>query len=204
MAILYVDPWDLTEEQAVSRYQKLSRRLNDRMREMERHGVTTDAVEKYQTLVNDLSEGNKRLSKNIDKENARRALERVQNILETQGSSWRQTKEFSLRGMKTFRNKYGIKFKSVKQYNDFWRSENIQKLKAQYGSMAALEAAELQDSDDDVLKDAAESFIEGDEIADDMILSALGFESERDLVRSIAERRRSYEERENRKRKRNR
>lgn len=200
MAILYVDPWDLTEEQAVSRYQKLSRRLNDRMREMERHGVTTDAVEKYQTLVNDLSEGNKRLSKNIDKERARTALERVQNILETQGSSWRQTKEFSMRGMKTFRNKYGIKFKSVKQYNDFWRSENIQKLKSQYGSMAALEAAELQDSDDDVLKDAAESFIEGDEIEDDLLLSALGFESERDLVRSIAERRRSYEQRQNRKR----
>ena len=48
--------------------------------------------------------------------------------------------------------------------------------------MAALEAAELQDSDDDVLKDAAESFIEGDEIEDDLLLSALGFESERDLI----------------------
>ena len=204
MAILYVDPWDLTEEQAANRYQKLSRRLNDRMREMQKRGVTTDAVEKYQALVNDLTEGNARLPKNINQDDARRVLDRVQNILETPGSSWRTTKEFSLRGMKTFREKYGIDFKSVKQYIDFWRSENVQKLKSNRGSMAAMEVAEMQNSDDDVLKDAAESFIEGDEIPDDEMLSALGFESERDLVKSIAERRRSYEQRQqNRKRKRN-
>lgn len=201
--LLYVDPWELTPEQARERYAKLSRRLNDRMREMEKHGVTTDAVEKYQALVNDMTNGNARLPKNINADDARKVLDRVQNILEMPGSSWRTTKDFALRGMKTFKDKYGIKFKSVKQYMDFWQSENIQKLKSQYGSMAALEAAELQDSDDDVLQNAAESFIEGDEIADDELLSALGFESERDLVRSIAERRRSYEQRQNRKRKRN-
>lgn len=201
--ILYVDPWELTEEQAASRYQKLSRRLNDRMREMEKRGVTTDAVEKYQALVNDMTEGNARLPKNINPDDARRVLDRVQNIMETPGSSWRTTKEFALRGMKTFKDKHGIVFKSVKQYVDFWRSQNVQKLKSQYGSMAAMEAAELQDSDDDVLKDAAKNFIEDDEIADDKLLSALGFESERDLVKAIAERRRRYEQRQNRKRKRN-
>lgn len=193
MADLYVDPWDLSDAQVADRYSKLSRRLNDRMRELESHGITTDALEKYQVLVQDLAEENKRLPKNIPESHMRSALERVQNILETPGSSWKQTKEFALRGMKTFKEKYGINFRDVKQYNDFWRSENIQKFKSAYGSQAANAVAKMQASEDDELRKAVEDFIADDEMEADDMLEALGFESEADLLRTIAESRRANE-----------
>lgn len=197
MPKLYVDPWDLSDEQVADRYSKLARRLNDRMRKMENWGITTDALEKYQMLVDDLTNGNKRLPKKIPEAHARAALERVQNILETPGSSWKQTKEFALRGMKTFKEKYGVNFRDVKQYNDFWRSENVQKLKSVYGSLAAMKAAEMQNSDDDLMRGLANEFIESDELETDDMLEALGFESEADLLRMIAESRRANEGRYN-------
>lgn len=191
--VLYVDPWELSPEQAQQRYEKLARKLNDRMREMEKRGVTTDAVEDYQTLVHDLTEGNKRLSLQISEEDARSALKRVQDILEDPGSKWRTTKEFAQRGMKTFGSKYGINFKNQKQYIDFWRSENIQKLKKQYGSDTALVAAQMQTSDDEVLKDAAETFLESEDLDTDDLLGALGFNSQAEILRAAAELRRSLE-----------
>lgn len=189
--ILYVDPWELSEKAAADRYGKMVRKLNDRMREMEKHGVKTEAVEKYQSLVEDMTEGRKRLPSKVSQDDARQALNRVQDILEMRGSSWRTTKEFSMRGMKTFRNKYGINFKSVKQYNDFWISENVQRIKNLYGSSAALQAAQMQTSDDDELRQLAEDFIEEDEVTDDELLSLLGFESQSQLMRKVAERRRN-------------
>lgn len=185
---IFVDPWDLSEEAAQSRYEKVVRKLNDRMREMERHGVTTEAVEKYQNLVDDMTDGRKRLPSKVSADEARNALLRVQDILEMRGSSWKETKEFSLKGMKSFREKYGINFKSVKQYNDFWASENVQRLKQLYGSAAAMEAANMRTSDDAELQKAAEDFLEDDELGDDEILEALGFENQTDLLRKLAER----------------
>lgn len=185
---IFVDPWDLSEEAAQSRYENVVRKLNDRMREMERHGVTTEAVEKYQNLVDDMTDGRKRLPSKVSADDARNALLRVQDILEMRGSSWKETKEFSLKGMKSFREKYGINFKSVKQYNDFWASENVQRLKQLYGSAAAMEAANMRTSDDAELQKAAEDFLEDDELGDDEILEALGFENQTDLLRKLAER----------------
>lgn len=189
--ILYVDPWELSEKAAADRYGKMVRKLNDRMREMEKHGVKTEAVEKYQSLVEDMTDGRKRLPSKVSADDARQALNRVQDILEMRGSSWRTTKEFSMRGMKTFRNKYGINFKSVKQYTNFWMSENVQRIKNLYGSSAALQAAQMQTSDDDELRQLAKDFIEEDEVTDDELLSLLGFESQSQLMRKVAERRRN-------------
>lgn len=189
--ILYVDPWELSEEQAQERYNKLARRLNDRMRDMEKRGVTTEAVEDYQALVKDMAEGNQRLPSRVSLEDARTALNRVQDILEDPGSKWRTTKEFAQRGMKTFNKEWGVKFPNVKDYINFWRSDNIQKLKRNYGSDAALVAAQMQTSDDDVLKQAAKDFLD-EEVDDSELLSALGFGSQEDILRAAAEMRRSH------------
>ena len=189
--ILYVDPWELTEEQAQQRYNKLARKLNDRMRDMEKRGVTTDAVEDYQALMKDMAAGNKRLPSKVSLDDARTALNRVQDILEDPGSKWRTTKEFAQRGMKTFNEDWEIKFPSVKEYIRFWRSDNIQKLKHDYGSDAALVAAQMQSSDNDVLKQAAKDFLDKD-VDDSELLSALGFGSQEDILRAAAELRRSH------------
>lgn len=189
--ILYVDPWELTEEQAQQRYNKLARKLNDRMRDMEERGVTTDAVEDYQALVKDMTAGNKRLPSKVSLDDARTALLRVQDILEDKGSKWRTTKEFAQRGMKTFDKEWDIKFPSVKEYIRFWRSDNIQKLKHDYGSDAALVASQMQSSDNDVLRQAANDFLDKD-LDDDELLSALGFDSQEDILRAAAELRRSH------------
>lgn len=197
MPSLFVDPWDLSEEAAEERYQKLSRRLNDRMREMEKRGITTEAVEKYQALVNDMTGGRARLPKTAG--DPRQALNRVQDILNMRGSSWKGTKEFALRGMKTFEQKYGIKFKSPKQYIDFWRNENVQKLKQDYGgSNAALIVAEMQTSDDDTMKKVAEDFLAADDMAESDILTSLGFRDQTDLLQTLAERRRRNDRKSNR------
>lgn len=200
MADLFVDPWDLSEDAARERYQKLARRLNDNMRKMEKHGVTNRAVENYQSLVEDLTDGNKRLPKNVSAEDARTALLRVQDILDMRGSTWKETKEFALKGMNTFREKYGINFESVAQYNRFWSSENVQKLKTTYGSGAVLQAAQMQAADDDKLQQLAEDFLEADLVEAEDVLQALGFENQRELVRSMAERRRHNERRKSRNR----
>lgn len=197
MPSIFVDPWDLSEEAAEKRYQKLSRRLNDRMREMEKRGITTDAVEKYQALVNDMTDGRTRLPKSPG--DPRQALNRVQDILNMKGSSWKATKEFALKGMKTFDEDHGIKFKSVKQYIDFWRSENVQKLKKDYGgSAAAMLAAEMYTSDDDELKKAAEDFLSAK--PETALLSALGFKDQTTLLKTLAERRRRNERKRNNRR----
>lgn len=189
--ILYVNPWELSEGAAQDRYEKLVRRLNDRMREMEKRGVTTEAVEKYHALVEDMAEGNKRLPSSVSEDEARQALNRVQDILEMRGSSWRKTKEFSQRGMKTFREKYGIKFDSVKQYTNFWQSEKVQKIKQLYGSGAALLFAEMQTTEGDELKTMAEEYLEDDAMETDDLLEMLGFDSQADLMRAVAERKRN-------------
>lgn len=198
MPSIFVDPWDLSEEAAEERYQKLSRRLNDRMREMEKRGITTEAVEKYQALVNDMTGGRVRLPKNAG--DPRQALNRVQDILNMRGSSWKETKEMSLRGMKTFREKYGINFKSIKQYNDFWRNENVQRIKNLYGSAAALQAAEMANIDDDRLSADAEEFLLNDSLSDEELLTAMGFRDQTDLLKTLAERRRRNERKRNNRR----
>ena len=185
--LLYVDPWELTPEQARERYEKLSRRLNDRMREMNRRGITTEAVEKYQMLVEDMTDGNKRLPKKVDTEDARSALNRVQDILEMRGSSWKQTKEFSMKGMQTFREKYGIQFDSVAQYNRFWSSEQVQTLKKWVPSNEITKVAEMYTSDDDVMKKAAEDFLETDSEDPMELLEALGFDTMADFLRFTGE-----------------
>lgn len=201
MSKLFVDPWDMSENAAKNRYEKLARKLNDRMREMEKHGVTTQAVEKYQSLVSDLTDGNKRLPKSIGEDEARTALLRVQDILEMKSSSWKETKEFSLKGMQTFKEKYGIEFESVAQYNKFWSSDAVQKLKSQHGGSGyALQAAYMLNSDNSKLKQLAEDFMDEDGISDDEILSALGFGSQRDIMNAMAERRRHNERRKSRNR----
>ena len=198
MPSIFVDPWDLSEEAAEERYQKLSRRLNDRMREMERRGITTEAVEKYQALVNDMTGGRARLPKSAG--DPRQALNRVQDILNMRGSSWKGTKQFALKGMKTFEEKYDIKFKSVKQYVDFWRNENVQKLKQDYGnSGAALMVAEMQTSDDDQLRKLADDFL-SDDLPEEEILTSLGFRDQTDLLKTLAERRRRNERKRNNRR----
>jgi len=198
MPTIFVDPWDLSEEAAEKRYQKLSRRLNDRMREMEKRGITTDAVEKYQALVNDMTGGRARLPKNAG--DPRQALNRVQDILNMKGSSWKATKEFALKGMRTFREDHGIEFKSVKQYIDFWRSENVQKLKQDFGgSAAAMVVAEMYTADDDVLKKAAEDFVSSD-LPENALLSSLGFKDQTELLKKLAERRRRNERKRNNRR----
>lgn len=181
--LLYVNPWDLSEEQARERYEKLSRRLNDRMREMDRRGITTEAVEKYQMLVEDLTDGNKRLPKTVSLEDARSALNRVQDILEMRGSSWKNTKEFSLKGMKTFREKYGIRFDSVAQYTRFWASEQVQTLKKWVPSNELNKVAEMFTSDNDVMKKAAEDFLKTDSEDPMELLKALGFDSMADFLK---------------------
>jgi hypothetical protein len=191
MPSIFVDPWDLSEEAAEERYQKLSRRLNDRMREMEKRGITTEAVEKYEALVNDMTGGRARLPKNAG--DPRQALNRVQDILNMKGSSWKATKEFALKGMKTFEEKYGIKFKSPKQYIDFWRNENVQKLKQDYGnSGAALMVAEMQTAEDDQLRKLADDFL-SDDLPEEEILTSLGFRDQTELLKTLAERRRRNE-----------
>lgn len=185
--LLYVDPWELSEEQARERYEKLARRLNDRMREMDRRGITTEAVEKYQMLVEDMTDGNKRLPKKVSGEDARSALNRVQDILEMRGSSWKQTKEFSLKGMQTFKEKHGIQFDSVAQYNRFWSSEQVQTLKKWVPSNEINKVAEMFTSDDDVMKKAAEDFLETDSEDPMELLEALGFDTMADFLRFTGE-----------------
>jgi hypothetical protein len=198
MPSIFVDPWDLSEEAAEERYKKLSRRLNDRMREMEKRGITTEAVEKYQALVNDMTGGRARLPKNTG--DPRQALNRVQDILNMKGSSWKATKEFALKGMKTFEEKYGIKFKDPKQYIDFWRNENVQKLKQDYGnSGAALLVAEMQAAEDDQLRKLADDFL-SDDLPEEEILTSLGFRDQTELLKTLAERRRRNERNENNRR----
>ena len=46
----------------------------------------------------------------------------------------------------------------------------------------------MRTSDDAELQKAAEDFLEDDELGDDEILEALGFENQTDLLRKLAER----------------
>lgn len=184
--MIYVNPWDLTEEAAEARYEKLARRLNDRMRTLEGHEITTDAMEKYQALVHDMSKGNLRLPSRA-KGDARTALLRVQDILEAPGSTWKQTKENALKGMNTFREKYGVDFKSVKQYNDFWRSEAVKSLKSHYGSGGALRAAETVTTDDKALADKAQAYLDADNLSEEALLELMGYGSETEALMELAE-----------------
>ena len=185
--MIYVNPWDLTEEAAAARYEKLARRLNDRMRTLEDHEITTDAMEQYQALVYDMSNGENLRLPSHAKGDVRTALNRVQDILDVEYATWKDIKEHALKGMATFEKEYGIQFKSVKQYHDFWRSETVKALKKHYGSGGALRAAETATTDNTKMAELAKEHIENDETSEEALLDMLGYGSETEALMELAE-----------------
>ena len=189
MPSIYVDPWELPDSVVQSRYQKLARRLNDRMRTMEAHGIDNTAVEKYNALVNDLTDKTRsRLPerKKLSASDARSALQRVQDILEMHNSTWKNVKETSLKAMKTMEQRYGIEFKSIQQYQKWANSEHMAKLKRTYGYGAATELASMMTSDDATMKKLANEFLDDDSKTTTEMLKALGFNKPSELLRRSA------------------
>ena len=186
--MLFVDPWELTEDQALRKYQKIARKLNDRIRTLEKHGVATSAMEKYQTLVEDLTDGRKRLPQALSPSDARSALLRVQDLIQDRGTKWAAVKSTASKGINTYREKYGIEFDSIQQYTKFMSSDAIRELRNLYGSDSVLAvASEVADNKN---REAAEKFLEGDQNTAADLLSLLGFETQADLLRAAAKVRR--------------
>lgn len=182
MNMEYISPWELTDEQVEQRYKRLAKQLDERVARLEKAGYETQAVEDYDILKMDLGGGDK-LNKSPD--DYRNALHRVNEILTSPSASLQTVKTQAVTGMKTFSEKYGIKFESPQQYNRFWRSESVQKLKANYLSGSALKLAEQFTSSDDKARKIAEDFIESESINESEIFSMLGYENEADLLRDM-------------------
>lgn len=116
---------------------KAARRLNDRMRNLEKSGLHPKALDDYKLLLQDLGISTSRIPQRADFDfpgmtNAQ-ANRRIKAILSQKTSSVAGVKRAYRSAMKTWKEKYGVTFKNAQQYLDFISSNEVKLFTTAFG-----------------------------------------------------------------------
>lgn len=181
-----LNPYELTAEQLKQVRKTLARRLNERMINLEKHGVSVGAVEKYNLLLRDYYDGKKRIplsTKIKDERKLAVEVDRIQTILHMKTSTYTGIKSQYKKTAKTLKERYGIEFKNMEQMQSFFTSEVWKMLDKVYGSDTAQKLiGTYEQSPDEVIKSIENSIQRGSRD----ILEAMGFNSKADALKRVS------------------
>lgn len=166
---------------------KLSKRLNQRMRRLESAGIDYGAIKIYKQDVARYYPGNKGFKESLGKTrgiSVKHEISLLQNLLNLPTSTLQGIKKIRKKAMDTFDKKYGVKFKTVQQYEDFIASSTWKKLDELYGSATALDIiAKSQKTVSEIQKEVEEFIAKTDRYTSADIAKQLGFKSLSDALK---------------------
>ena len=166
---------------------KLAKRLNQRMRRLERAGIDYGAIKSYKKDVARYYPGNKGFKESLGKTkgiSVKHEISLLQNLLNLATSTLPGIKKIRKKAMATFEEKYAVKFKNVQQYEDFITSETWKKLEELYGSGTALDLiATSQKTVSQIQKDVEDFIAKTDRYTSSDIAKQLGFKSLPDALK---------------------
>lgn len=166
---------------------KLAKRLNQRMRRLERAGIDYGAIKIYKQDVARYYPGNKGFKESLGKTkgiSVKHEISLLQNLLNLPTSTLPGIKKIRKKAMDTFEERYNVKFKNVQQYEDFIASSTWEKLDQLYGSATALDiVAKSQKTVSEIQKDVEDFMAKTDRYTSSDIAKQLGFKSLPDALK---------------------
>lgn len=160
---------------------KLAKRLNQRMRRLERAGIDYGAIKMYREEVARYYTGNKGFKESLGKTkgiSVKHEISLIQNLLNRPTSTRQGITRIRKKAMHTFEEKYGVKFKNVQEYEDFIESETWKKMENLFGSSTALDIIATSDKTISQVRKSVEDFIKKtDKYKSEDITKQLGFKS---------------------------
>lgn len=166
---------------------KLAKRLNQRMRRIERAGIDYGAIKIYKQDVARYYPGNKGFKESLGKTkgiSVKHEISLIQNLLNLPTSTVQGITRIRKKAMGKFEEKYGVKFKNVQQYEDFIDSKTWEKMENLFGSNTALDIIATSNKTISQVRKAVEDFIaKTDKYTSSDIAKQLGFKSLSDALK---------------------
>lgn len=166
---------------------KLAKRLNQRMRRLERVGIDYGAIKMYREEVARYYAGNKGFKESLGKTkgiSVKHEISLIQNLLNRPTSTLQGITRIRKKAMNTFEEKYGVKFKNVQQYEDFIDSKTWEKMEDLFGSSTALDIIATSNKTISQVRKAVEEYItKTDKYTSSDIAKQLGFKSLPDALK---------------------
>lgn len=166
---------------------KLAKRLNQRMRRLERAGIDYGVIKMYRKEVARYYTGNKGFKESLGKTKGitvKHEISIIQSLLNRPTSTLQGIRRIRKKAMNTFEEKYNIHFKNVQEYEDFIESDTWKKMDKLYGSTTALDLIATTEKTVEQVRKSVEDFFEKtDKYKSEDIAKQLGFKSLPDALK---------------------
>lgn len=166
---------------------KLAKRLNQRMRRLERAGIDYGVIKMYKKDVARYYPGNKGFKESLGKTkgiSVKHEISLIQNLLNRPTSTLQGIRRIHRKAHHKFEELYHVKFKNVSQYEDFIDSKTWEKMEDLFGSGTTLDLIAVSKKSVEQVRKAVEAFIaKTDKYTSSDIAKQLGFKSLPDALK---------------------
>lgn len=166
---------------------KLAKRLNQRMRRLERAGIDYGAIKMYRQEVARYYAGNRGFKESLGKTkgiSVKHEISLIQNLLNRPTSTKQGIRNIHRKAQHKFEELYHVKFKNVSQYEDFIESKTWEKMEDLFGSGTTLDLIAVSKKSVEQIRKSVEGFIaKNDKYTSSDIAKQLGFKSLSDALK---------------------
>lgn len=166
---------------------KLAKRLNQRMRRLERAGIDYGAIKMYREELARYYAGNKGFKESLGKTkgiSVKHEISLIQNLLNRPTSTLQGIRNIHRKAQHKFEEIYHVKFKNVSQYEDFIESKTWEKMEDLFGSGTTLDLIAVSQKSVEQIRKSVEDFIaKTDKYTSSDIAKQLGFKSLSDALK---------------------
>lgn len=176
-----------SEKELYAIRKKLAKRLNQRMRRLERAGIDYGAIKMYRQEVARYYAGNRGFKESLGKTkgiSVKHEISLIQNLLNRPTSTMQGIRNIHRKAQHKFEELYHVKFKNVSQYEDFIESKTWEKMEDLFGSGTTLDLIAVSKKSVEQIRKSVEGFIaKNDKYTSSDIAKQLGFKSLSDALK---------------------
>lgn len=176
-----------SEKELYAIRKKLAKRLNQRMRRLERAGIDYGAIKMYRQEVARYYAGNRGFKESLGKTkgiSVKHEISLIQNLLNRPTSTMQGIRNIHRKAQHKFEELYHVKFKNVSQYEDFIDSKTWEKMEDLFGSGTTLDLIAVSKKSVEQIRKSVEGFIaKNDKYTSSDIAKQLGFKSLSDALK---------------------
>lgn len=176
-----------SEKELYAIRKKLAKRLNQRMRRLERAGIDYGAIKMYRQEVARYYAGNRGFKESLGKTKGislKHEISLIQNLLNRPTSTMQGIRNIHRKAQHKFEELYHVKFKNVSQYEDFIDSKTWEKMEDLFGSGTTLDLIAVSKKSVEQIRKSVEGFIaKNDKYTSSDIAKQLGFKSLSDALK---------------------
>lgn len=168
---------------------KLAKRLNQRMRRLERAGIDYGAIKMYREELARYYAGNKGFKESLGKTkgiSVKHEISLIQNLLNRPTSTLQGIRNIHRKAQHKIEEIYHVKFKNVSQYEDFIESKTWEKMEDLFGSGTTFDLIAVSQKSVEQIRKSVEDFIaKTDKYTSSDIAKQLGFKSLPDALNKV-------------------